>query len=342
MPKIKVTFTYLITCLPLLGLFGCYNNKKHPDVSNINLTIKINRFENDLFNLDTTNIAQSAAQLRKKYPDFYSVYFRNILRSNDPNDPNNLQLIQMIRNNHDFKLLKHDVDSVYPQLQNVEEQFTDAFKYYKYYFPKGNVPQLVSYIADFQLGASTVNNTLAVELDMFMGKGYRFYQSKNVNLPNFIQRKLNKDHIVPTAMKAFAQQLYPLDETDKTLLHQMIYQGKILYFLDNILPDMPDSAKIGFSQKQIDWCNTYKADVWTDLMAQNILYSTDELKYAKYLNDAPFTSGLENDSAPMLGVWTGWQIVRQYMNEHPEITLAQLMSESDSQKILKDSKYKPK
>lgn len=248
----------------------------------------------------------------------------------------------MIKSNHDFNLLKHDVDSVYPDLKDVEKQLTDAFKYYKYYFPQGKVPQVVSYIADFQLGASTVNNTLAIELDLYMGQGYRFYQSKNVNFPTFIQRKLNKDHITSTALKAFAQQLFELDETDKTLLHRMIYQGKLLYFMDRVLPDSPDSVKIGYSQKQLEWCNTYKADVWTEFLGQGLLYSTDELKYAKYLNDAPFTSGLNNDSAPMLGVWLGWQIVRKYMDENPDVTLAQLMSEADSQKILKESKYKPK
>lgn len=332
----------IICLLSILSLFSCKNDKRHPDISNINLSVKIDRFDHDLFNVDTANLVQSAAQLKAKYPDFYQIYFRNILRNTDPVDTNNLQLISMIKSNRDFTLLKHDVDSVYPNLNDIEEQFTTAFKYYNYYFPKQQTPKLLTYIADFQLGANTVNNTLAIELDMFMGSGYRFYQSKNVNLPYFIQRKLNKDHIVPFALKAFAQQQFPMDESDKTLLHRMIFNGKILYFLDSTLPDVADSAKIGFSQKQIDWCNTYKADMWTDFMAQGILYSTDELKYAKYLNDAPFTSGLENDSAPMLGVWTGWQIVRKYMEEHPEVTLAQLMNETNSQKILKESKYKPK
>ncbi|POY35090.1 gliding motility lipoprotein GldB [Solitalea longa] len=314
----------------------------HPDVSDIKLSVKIDRFEQDLFNIDTTELVKAAAQLKAKYPDFYPIYFRNILRNTDPIDTNNINMISMIKDNRDFSLLKHDIDSVYPKLDDVEKQLTAAFKYYKFYFPEKQVPKIVTYLADFQLGASTVNNTLAIELDMFMGKGYRFYQSKSVNLPYFIQRKLNKDHIAPFALKAFAQQQFPMNERDKTLLHRMIYNGKILYFLDSTLPDVADSAKIGFSQKQIEWCNTYKADMWTDFMGQGLLYSTDELKYAKYLNDAPFTSGQENDSAPMLGVWTGWQIVRQYMKENPEVTLAQLMNESDSQKILKDSKYKPK
>jgi hypothetical protein len=82
--------------------------------------------------------------------------------------------------------------------------------------------------------------------------------------------------------------------------------------------------------------------MWANFLDQNLLYSTDELKYSKFLNEAPFTSGLDNESAPQLGVWTGWQIVRKYMEENPKITLAQLMNDKDYQKILKLSKYKPK
>ena len=40
--------------------------------------------------------------------------------------------------------------------------------------------------------------------------------------------------------------------------------------------------------------------------------------------------------------WLGWQIVRKYMEENPKVTLAQLMAEKNAQKILTESKYKPK
>ena len=52
--------------------------------------------------------------------------------------------------------------------------------------------------------------------------------------------------------------------------------------------------------------------------------------------------GENRDSAPKLGVWMGWQIVRKYMKEHPDVTLQQLMADNDAQKILNQSKYKPK
>jgi hypothetical protein len=68
------------------------------------------------------------------------------------------------------------------------------------------------------------------------------------------------------------------------------------------------------------------------------------MKIQKYLAEAPFTPGVgeNSSSAPKLGIWTGWQIVRKYMEKNPEISLQQLMLEKDSQKILTDSNYKPR
>jgi hypothetical protein len=63
--------------------------------------------------------------------------------------------------------------------------------------------------------------------------------------------------------------------------------------------------------------------------------------YMKYINDGPNTSGFPPSAPSKLGAFIGWQIVRQYMKKFPETTLADLMQNSDYQKILNDSKYFP-
>jgi hypothetical protein len=138
--------------------------------------------------------------------------------------------------------------------------------------------------------------------------------------------------------------MFAESDNDKTLLSKMVYNGKILYFMDQILPNVADSIKIGYTTQQINWCTDFKATIWAYLLEQNLLYETDDQKIQTYINEAPFTPqlGEHNQSAPKIGVWTGWQIVREYMERHPEVTLQQLMANQDAQKILNDSKYRPK
>ena len=37
----------------------------------------------------------------------------------------------------------------------------------------------------------------------------------------------------------------------------------------------------------------------------------------------------------------GWRIAERYMENHPEVSLQELMAEGDAQKILEESQYKP-
>jgi uncharacterized protein YjaZ len=60
-----------------------------------------------------------------------------------------------------------------------------------------------------------------------------------------------------------------------------------------------------------------------------------------YLNDGPFTAEISQEAPGRIGIWVGWRIVDSYMRHHPEVSIQQLMAESDAQKILEYSYYKP-
>ena len=117
-----------------------------------------------------------------------------------------------------------------------------------------------------------------------------------------------------------------------------------MFLLDALLPEVQDTLKIGYTGEQLQWCFDNEVQMWAHYVQKKMLYSTDVLLYQRYINEAPFTSApdVPQESAPRIGVWTGWQIVRRYMKEHPEVTLKQLMAETDYQKILTQSKYKPR
>lgn len=146
-------------------------------------------------------------------------------------------------------------------------------------------------------------------------------------------------------METYArEEMFPEKDDDKSLLARMVYNGKIMYLMDLVLPDVADSTKIGYTTKQLEWAKGNESNIWGYFLQENLLYETDYNKIQKYVSVAPFTPGLgeNNESAPKLGIWAGWQIVRKYMENNPDITLAQLMALTDEQKILNGAKYHPK
>ncbi len=334
---------YLFFSFTLL-FSSCTRNKK-VDVSNISVNISILRFDHDFDKMRTQPMAKQAAFLKKTYGPFYQDFIERILQYGSINDTAYFKTLRQMFASNDYLALKHEVDSVYPNLTKQNTEITDAFRRIKFYFPKKQMPHVYAYFSGFQAQTSIGDNYFAIGLDQFLGADSKFYPAIIESFPHYISRRFTPDNISSRIIEGFAREdMFPETDNDKSLLAKMIYEGKILYFMDQTLPDVPDSTKIGYTTQQLKWCNDFKPQIWAYFLDENLLYETDFLKTQKYLNEAPFTPGIgeKNESAPKLAVWTGWQIVKQYMDKHPQLTLAQLMIDNDFQKILNESKYKPK
>src|ERR1700753_2145840 len=116
---------------------ACRHGKKDIDVSNIPVTVKIERFDRDFDDMRRKPMAQQAGYLRQKYGQFYHDYIAMLLQHDaiNTNDTAYFPLLRKVFADKDYPALKHDVDSVYPNMTKQEAELTDAFKHIKYYFP---------------------------------------------------------------------------------------------------------------------------------------------------------------------------------------------------------------
>jgi gliding motility-associated lipoprotein GldB len=328
-------------------LLGSCGRSKKIDVSNIPVNVKIERFDKEFYTMHTKPMAQEAAYLQKKYGVFYHDFIALLLQDNDINtkDTAYFAKLRQVFAGKPFIDLKHDVDSVYPDVDKEDAELTDAFRHIIYYFPQEKLPKIYAYFSGFEAQTVIGNAYFGIGLDLFLGANSRFYPSLTEAYPHYLSRNFNRQNIAPRVVEGIAREdMFPENDSNKTLLSKMIYNGKIMYFMDRVLPDVPDTTKIGYTSTQLKWCHDFESQIWAYFLDQNLLYESDYPKIQKYLTEAPFTPGLgeNNESAPKLAVWTGWQIVRQYMDKHPQITLPELMSNNNAQKILDESKYRPK
>jgi hypothetical protein len=146
--------------------------------------------------------------------------------------------------------------------------------------------------------------------------------------------------LLPTFVKGLAT--YKYEEVSTTVfLDRMLYEGKLIYFAKQFLPNYADSLIIGYTSAQMKWSKENESNIFQLLVSED-LFSTDVLKYRKYTDEAPYTVNLTAESAPRLAWFIGWKMVEKYMEENPGVSLDELMKEKDSQKILRLSKYKAK
>ena len=339
----KTTLIYVSFVLCLI--FTACNRNKSVDVSNIPVNVKVERFDKDFDQLRNKPLSPQITVLQNKYGLFYQDFIERVIKLGSTADTNYYRNVRDVFAGEAYMDLKHDVDAAFPNTDKMDAELTDAFRRIKYYYPQKRLPKVYAYFSGFQAQTTIGDGYFGIGLDLFLGANSRFYPALVESFPHYISRRFTPANIAPRVVEGIAREdMFPENEKDVSLLQKMIYNGKILYFMDKVLPDVSDSIKIGYTPQQVKWCEDFKANIWNFFLEENLLYETDFQKIQKYLNEAPFTPGLgeKNESAPKLAVWTGWQIVRQYMDKHPDITLAQLMTDRDAQKILNEAKYRPK
>ncbi|QIL39943.1 gliding motility lipoprotein GldB [Pedobacter sp. HDW13] len=340
MYNVKHRQIYLIF-LFAIAFISCKQSNR-PDVSNIAVNIKIERFDKELFAGKSKNAVEVNQALSTKYGIFYDDFLHKILDTKFANT----ESLSTLYHDQAYTDLTKEVDSVFPNLKAQEAGLNETFKYIKYYYPKAKIPKFIAFSSGFAYQMPVGDNYLGIGLDMFLGKDSKFYKAIVQSVPLYLSRRFTPAYIVPRAAETYAhEELFAEPDGNKSLLSKMVFQGKILYFLDQVLPEqLPDSVKIGYTTQQLDWAQHFEGDIWAYFLERNFLFETDYQKIQVFLSEGPFTPGLgENrDSAPKLGVWIGWQMVKKYMKENPDVTLQQLMAEQDAQKILNKSKYKPK
>lgn len=324
-------------------MMACHQENKI-DTSNIKIDLKIERFDQDLSKINSKDLKQKLPTLRKKYGNFYNDYFQKILNVGPTDNEDYINTVLQILEGKPFQDLQQETNQVYPNMNKIKPEITEAFKRIKYYYPEWKVPKLVTYISGFQVQTPIGTGYVGIGLDMFLGKDSKFYPALVETVPRYISRRFTPENITPRVVEVITREdLFPELDNDKTLLAKMIYNGKLLYFMKKMQPETADSIIIGYSEKQMKWANDYESDCYAYFLDQDLLYETDYFKIQKYISEAPFTPGLgeKNESAPKLGLFIGWQIVNNYMEENPKVTLKELMLDRDPQKILKGAKYRP-
>jgi gliding motility-associated lipoprotein GldB len=324
------------------GVFvcSCNNNRLNVDVSNVQMEpVTIQRFDRDFFALNADNIVQKLPELQAKYPSFADLFVRNILCPKGIIDSACIPEIIRFISDKDMHGAYDACQKVFPDLNSVEEQVADAFRHYKYYYPHAKLPKIIAIMSGFIHAITYADTSLCVGLDWYLGSKNTFYEM--LQMPNYVRTRMRKEFIAKDLIHAWMAKAYPNTNKSGTLLNEIIYQGKLLYMVDAMMPKEQDTIKIGFTKKQFDWCLDNENNMWGFLIKNKFLYSNDLTVVTKFTGEAPFTTGFVKESPGRTGVWIGWRIVRKYMDSNPKITLDQLMQENDAQKILSSSKYKP-
>ncbi len=340
-----ITAAILIICgLSMLNIActedsAIRSNRQKPDISAIQLDTRIERFDLDLFALDTNNLESGFATLQKKYPDFLTLYASEII--GDMQNPNEtpIQALTGFLKAPELRNLYDTVQLKFPSLAKIENEVNEMLRYYKYYFPQKPTPRVVSIISEFGPDAFIYSDSgVGIGLDMFLGRNFSAYPGL---IPDYLLRTFEPEYIPVKLAKVLARDACG-EASGQRLIDQMIHNGKVLYINALLTPNTPDSLIMGYTAEKMDGCFFNEQAVWKRILDEKLLYSTDRDDIRKLIEPSPNAPKVFDEAPGEIGNWIGWRIVETYMNRNPQTTIEQLIAMKDAQKLLEAAKYRPK
>lgn len=296
--------------------------------------LEFDRYEDVLFNLDTTDFQQELMKIQSRY---------RVFLNGDLDNPDAVRYLKDFAKDPFSVALYNKVKSIFPDMKQVEPMVESVLAHFHYYYPEIQLPKkaftCVTGVTMDVPPVQIIDDNLVVSLDWYLG-GDEIYDQ--IGMPKYMAVRTG----TATLAKDVAKVLYAnyVQEWRKQgqVIDEMVYLGKQDFFVEAMCPTMPDSILLGYSAQQWRWAVDNEGAVWADIVGNKRLYDSSMDAYMMYFGDGPFTQAYNNDAPSRLGEFFGLNIVRAYASTHDDFDLKQFMQRKDLQDIFQDSNYKPR
>lgn len=324
----------ILLLFTLFLFFGCKEQKCDipAEISRIPVEMEAQRLEQELF---AAKSKEEVAAFLKKYPLFTEHFLQRKRYASEEELVNSLYGMATEPN---LKQLVKQADARFKDMSGLENDLENAFRHLKHYYPNARLPQLATFVTGMGQDLYLDDSLLVWGLDFFIGPEAKYRPP----FPKYILYRYDKPFLVPTTVLLLSSKFNETASENSNMLNEMIANGKSLYFAQKMLPCTPDSLLIGYTDQEMADVYYNQERIWGHFVEKGLLFETNQFKIKKYVGERPNVPEIGKKCPGRIGAWVGWQIVRKYMEEHPEVTLPQLMAETNAQKILTASKYKPK
>lgn len=340
MNNTKTACIYLLALLATCSFSSCSDAQRKADISDIDLAIKIGRFDQAFWDLDTLNMRETVSAMIEVYPEMSSIYLENVLRFGRVDSDITWDTYRIFRRDTAVNALYTDVEEKYKDVEEIEKQLSLAFRRGKYFFPAIPTPNIYMHVSGFNQSIVVGSDFLSLSADNYMGENYPIYEK--VGIYNYQRANMTPEKVVSDYLTAWVSSEFTLNKAETTLLDEIVYRGKIMYVLSVLLPDSKKDVLMGYTPEQWAWSMDHEAQMWGSMLADKAIFSQDMIKNGGYLNDGPFTIHFSQESPARGGIFIGWRIVETYMKNNPEVSPLELMIEKNPNHILQNSGYNPK
>ena len=329
-------------------VFGCgENDVRKEGVSGVDII----RYEKFVFGIDANNIKNGFDSLKSEYPQMTEIFFKNVLDMPGYDSDDSVfykELKTFITDSSMVDLYKISEEE-FGDMSDIKYEFAQAFSRAKKLDSNIKTPHIYSFISGFAMQRFLFDDdsgmAIAFGLDMFLGDKFDYSRLERGQgtFSDYFTRTYNKQHLVKKVLELWLDDI--IGETNnERALDKMIKNGKKLYIIKQLIPEIEDTILLNYTKEQLDWLSNNEQELWSYMIKHNLFYTTNDYEVKRLIDFAPNSQalGMPRRSPGQTGVYVGYRIISAYMSRYKEKTIEDLIKDKNAEKILSRSKFKPK
>jgi len=319
---------------------SCSDSSYDVDVSDIRYQAEVKRLDRDLFQTSSKD-GEWLAGINDEYGAFSSIYFEEIMRIGDAQNPMTAGLANRFTEDPTWSKLQQIIEQKFPNLEKQSAEFEISLKRYAVHFKADSLPQIVAYNSGYNVGIYPSKRWLGIGLEWYCGNSHPIIEQLPPDV--FPQYKLDKmlpKYMVPNAIKGYLYYQFREMDAEKNLLLRMVHAGKVHFITAKLLQTEDYARVLNYTEPDYEWCVEHAYDIWKFLLENDLFFNEDPMQINKLMNDGPFSPGMPTESPGGIGNWVGLQMVKEYMRNHPEVSLQDLVKMENERVFLEYYKFK--
>ena len=117
----------------------------------------------------------------------------------------------------------------------LSDELNMALKHYQYHYPNYPVPEVYAWTSDFQSAEPILitDSVAFIFLEHYLGVENEYYSK----MPKYMGAVKSTEYMIPDFVSELSNRFVRKKIQDNSLINEMIYQGKLLYFADALMPN---------------------------------------------------------------------------------------------------------
>lgn len=334
-----------VLSLGLIFMISC-GGTKAPDVNSLADQIDVVRFDQMLMAIDTNDIETGLTLLESKRSDIFNLYFRQLIPLTREKEHDIDRLADFIKNPN-VRKSNMLIEKTFSDLGDEVKDIGQSVAYLRHYLPSSEIPRLYTLYGDYSYQAFIFEeaggqDAVGVCLDMFLGAdhNYKAIDPKNPIFSDYITDRYERSYLPIKVLGVMIEDILgPVNGS--RLIDHAIYHGKKQYLLSKVFPHESAAKLLEFSDDQYDWCKTSELGIWDYFLDQELFYETNQQTISSYINEAPRSKGMPEESPARTAHYIGYQIVKAFM-EKSGASIQEMIAIEENEVIFRKSKYKPR